>query len=123
MKRRVQYHLELWAFRILGAVAFISLGILAVVVLRQQGDIADTSVRNCRDSRTLISRIVLRTSGATYDDYKKDPEGVLRRYRVTLLSFQAYREDPRLLDTTLKNTRETLEEADPARCRRAPVEP
>ncbi len=70
----------------------------------------------CVDNRLLIQSLILRSVNSTPRDWKSNSDKVIREYRKYLLGFQVYREDERLLDRTLDNTRETLNLSEPEAC-------
>lgn len=109
-------HIERVAFRALGAVAIVALAILTWGYFHQQDQIRDAVIFNCETNRILISRIVLRSAGATFDDYERNPQRVLRLYRRQLAQIDLYKQNPILLDQVIARTSDTLKDADPDDC-------
>jgi len=122
MRQLIGTRAERNAFRILGAVGFCALGVLSYGYFQLVEQNRQESIARCEDSRKLISRTVLRTLNATYAQYKANPEKVLSMYERQLLGINVYRDNPLLLEGTIRRTRATLADADPARCRKVGVD-
>lgn len=101
------------AFAVLKLATIACLVLLFVLVLSGQDDARRAS---CRDTRTLVSTIVLRGVGTTYPAYRRNPERTLQLYGRSLRGNAFFRAHPDLIRRSVEQTRQSLALADPDGC-------
>lgn len=91
-------------------------GLIRNAATEQAKTVARAKKEACVENRTLLTAIILRSVGASYEQFKANPEMVLNIYRKQLLGNPQFRNDPLLVDDAVERTRDILNQADPEKC-------
>lgn len=103
----------MWATLLL-YVAVVAIVITGFLVNRQhQYDIAGGVLSTCQENRELISRIILRSLDATFEDWEFNKERVLFIYREQMRTLGR---DADVVDRAVTNATEILELSNPSSC-------
>ena len=112
-------HPRRWQFITAWIIVFSAAMIAMVVWIRHEGVVREHKLiqadyRNCVQNHILLTRVILRTIGLSYEQFVKNPELAIVNTRKLLQSNPLYKSHPDLIDRSIIQTKEILDVSVPS---------